>query len=91
MERILGDTVPYLFPALFAGIWIAVSHLLSRFSGWLRLSGRYRSSQPVPGKVFRFRSGRERALPCYLVPDSSGAPAPVTLLGRDFEEDGEDP
>jgi len=48
----------YLFPALLAGIWLVVTHLLSRLGGWHRLAGRYRSQGPFPGKLWRFRSGR---------------------------------
>jgi hypothetical protein len=33
MGRLLGDMIPYLFPALLAGIWLGVTHLLSRLGG----------------------------------------------------------
>lgn len=58
MERSLGEMGSFLFPALLAGIWLAVTHLLSRLGGWHRLAGRYRSSGPFAGKLWRFQSGR---------------------------------
>ncbi len=58
MERSLLETVSYLFPALLAGVWLAVTHLLSRLGGWHRLAGRYRSPGPFAGRLWRFQSGR---------------------------------
>jgi hypothetical protein len=50
----------FLFPVLLLGFWIGLLQLFSRWGGWRSLATHYRSSQPLGGEVFRFRSARMR-------------------------------
>lgn len=49
-----------MFPLLFLGMWIGLLHLFSRWGGWNSLAKHYRSSQPLGGEIFRFRSAKMR-------------------------------
>ena len=46
---------PWLLSA-FAVLWVATSAGVSLFSGWHELAERFKSSEPLEGQNFRFRS-----------------------------------
>ena len=48
---------PQWFLVVFLGVWLAVSTILSRVSGWSRLAEQFRSELPASGDSFRFVSG----------------------------------
>jgi hypothetical protein len=50
-----GQIIPGFF-LLFLVIWVVVSLLISRLSGWGRLAVHYRSSEAFHGKIWRFQS-----------------------------------
>lgn len=45
------------FACLFPVFWIAVCLLISHFSGWFRLGGRFKAEKPAGGSSFNFVSG----------------------------------
>ena len=57
-----ADRVPEwflpLFPVFFAGMWVAVSVILSFAGGWRALSRAYPVSLPPSGRSFNLKSGR---------------------------------
>ncbi|MCF8382944.1 MAG: hypothetical protein K9G39_05010 [Chlorobium sp.] len=58
--------LPVFLIAVFALLWIGVSALLSKLSGWSLLAERFKGAEPSTGKQFRFASGfirRFRLLP----------------------------
>jgi hypothetical protein len=65
---------PLSFLLMFAGMWLLVTGVLSRVSGWASLASQFRGSQPIRGENFRFVSGSmgKKGLPvsyrnCLLV------------------------
>jgi len=48
---------PLWFFPFFVAIWLTVSALISRLSGWSRLAEQFRSDAPASGEHFRFVSG----------------------------------
>jgi hypothetical protein len=47
-----------LFPVLFAGMWLLVSHSLAAMGGWRALAEVYPARSPFTGTRFRLRSAR---------------------------------
>jgi hypothetical protein len=48
---------PLWFILLFAGMWLLITGLLSRVSGWSSLAAQFRATQPTGGENFGFVSG----------------------------------
>jgi hypothetical protein len=48
---------PLWFMLLFAGMWLVITGVLSRVSGWTSLATQFRATQPTSGEKFRFVSG----------------------------------
>ncbi len=48
---------PLWFILFFAGMWLLVTGVLSRASGWTSLAAQFRATQPASGENFRFVSG----------------------------------
>ena len=48
---------PQWFFPLFIGMWLGISALLSRMSGWASLAEQFRSAEPKSGETLRFVSG----------------------------------
>jgi hypothetical protein len=48
---------PLWFVLLFAGMWLFITAVLSRASGWASLAAQFRATQPAGGENFRFVSG----------------------------------
>jgi hypothetical protein len=48
---------PLWFILLFAGMWLLITGVLSRVSGWASLAAQFRATQPASGENFRFVSG----------------------------------
>lgn len=46
-----------LFPVSFATLWLAVTAMLAKISGWRALARRFRAQALPPGEHFRFVSG----------------------------------
>jgi hypothetical protein len=49
----LMDWLPFAFPVFFIGMWLVVSIILSRVSGWASLAERYAASERPTGRPFR--------------------------------------
>ena len=49
---------PFAFPFFFAGMWTAVSYLLSRLSGWRSLAERYRTGGAPEGERLAWTSAK---------------------------------
>jgi hypothetical protein len=48
--------VVWLIPFFFVGLWLLVTLIISRVSGWTRLAESYRFDQPFTGTMFRWQS-----------------------------------
>ncbi|HTO70911.1 MAG TPA: hypothetical protein VMR31_13705 [Myxococcota bacterium] len=48
---------PPWFFVTFVAMWLALTALTSRISGWARLAEEFRSDAPAAGETFRFASG----------------------------------
>jgi hypothetical protein len=48
---------PLWFVLLFAVMWLVITGVLSRVSGWASLAAQFRATQPTGGENFRFVSG----------------------------------
>lgn len=51
---------PYLFPFLFAAMWVVVCQLISLIGGWRELAKEYHTEHPFSGELFRFQSAQMR-------------------------------
>jgi len=51
---------PELYLVAFAGLWIGISCLIARLSGWAKLAALYRLSGPFNGECWRFQSAELR-------------------------------
>ena len=49
---------PFAFPLFFAGLWVGISFLMSRLSGWSSLARRYRAAAPPEGERLTWASGQ---------------------------------
>ncbi|HPE58972.1 MAG TPA: hypothetical protein PLB10_01435 [Thiolinea sp.] len=59
MEKFL----PILFAISFPIVWVSVSLLLSRLSGWTKLTSHYADNSDKPGKTCYMRSGSVGKVP----------------------------
>jgi hypothetical protein len=53
----LAQLAPFWFLLFFVGMWLLVTGVLSRVSGWASLATEFRVTQPISGENFRFVSG----------------------------------
>lgn len=70
----------WFFPA-FVVLWLAISGALSLLGGWYELSRQFKSSEPIDGERFHFRSG---AIGWGPLPVSYGSCLFVTIGPRGF-------
>jgi hypothetical protein len=68
------------FPAVFAGIWIGVSLLLSWIGGWRELARHYRADRSCTGAQFRMQSAGMRWGTAYRSSVNLGADASGLFL-----------
>jgi hypothetical protein len=50
------DWLPAIFAVVFPIFWCAIMYWISFMGGWRQLATRYRSSSPISGTAWRFRS-----------------------------------
>ncbi len=68
------EWVQILFPIFFAAVWCLACLQISWASGWRQLAKRYRCSDPVSGKTWRFQSAGMR----HHTPTNYGSCVKVT-------------
>jgi len=56
---------PLLVIAFFVVIWVVVSFVISKVSGWANLAGNYSSPNPFEGRCWRFQSAQMRWMSNY--------------------------
>jgi hypothetical protein len=85
-----AELAPLWFLLLFPGVWLVVTGVLSRVSGWSSLATQFRATKPNEGESFRFVSGSvgKKGFPvgyrnCLVVSaDESGFGLAVLFLFR---------
>lgn len=57
MEDPLLLAIPLLFPIVFAGLWLGISAIMLRLSGWHRLERRFPDREETPLRSLKHQSG----------------------------------
>jgi hypothetical protein len=62
MDGILPFLTPFLFPLFFVAMWLFVTWLIGKISGWHALAARFPDKRETPLKQMTWRSGRMGSL-----------------------------